>query len=253
MKFRVLGCHGGEAPGFRATAFLIDDVFAVDAGGIVGALPITAQARLEAVALSHIHLDHMKDLAMVADNTFALRRSPLDVYGAETTVKHLKRHLFNDRLWPDFTRIPSPSRPTVRLHPIPLEKDVRIGRLTIRAIQVFHTVESVAFLVSDGDGTIAVSGDTGPTTRLWEVVNATDNLRAILVECSFPNALQEVADLSGHFTPQTLKIELEKIADHDVPIFVYHLKPPFYGEVARELRGIGRRLRILKLADEFRF
>ena len=71
-----------------------------------------------------------------------------------------------------------------------------------------HPVESCGFVISDGTASLAMSGDTGPTDKLWKVLNKTPNLKALLLETSFPNALQELADISGHLTPETLAAEL---------------------------------------------
>jgi ribonuclease BN (tRNA processing enzyme) len=37
------------------------------------------------------------------------------------------------------------------------------------------------------DATIAYSGDTGPTDRLWKLLNQEKNLKALLLELSFPD------------------------------------------------------------------
>ena len=64
-------------------------------------------------------------------------------------------------------------------------------------------MESCGFVVRHGGSALAISGDTGPTDRLWEVLNGTANLKALLLETSFPNQMQALADLSGHLTPRT--------------------------------------------------
>ena len=59
MRLRVLGCHGGESATHRTTCFLIDDVLALDAGALTRGLSVPEQAKIDAVVLSHIHLDHI--------------------------------------------------------------------------------------------------------------------------------------------------------------------------------------------------
>ena len=61
--------------------------------------------------------------------------------------------------------------------------------------------------------------DTGPTHRFWEVLNRVKRLKVVITEASFPNELQELADVSGHLTPQTLDRELKKLK-HDVPVYL---------------------------------
>jgi cAMP phosphodiesterase len=72
----------------------------------------------------------------------------------------------------------------------------------------------------------------------------------VVLEASFPNRLQELADLSRHLTPQTLAKEVEKLGMPSVPILVTHLKPQYRAEIIKDLKTIkGYRLRILKEGD----
>ncbi len=90
-------------------------------------------------------------------------------------------------------------------------------------------------------------GDTGPTERVWSVAKRKRNLSGVVLEASFPNRLQELADVSRHLTPQTLAKEVEKLGNTSVPILVTHLKPQYREEIIKELKKIkGHRLKILK-------
>ena len=97
------------------------------------------------------------------------------------------------------------------------------------------------------------SGDTGPTDELWRHVNALDDLKALMMEVSFPNAEAELAHRSRHHTPHTLDVELGKLTHRDeLPVLLYHIKPVFEAQVLRELGKIGgRHLQILQIGDEF--
>ena len=66
------------------------------------------------------------------------------------------------------------------------------------------------------------------------MANETPNLKALITECSFPNRMQAVADISLHLTPKTLAEELAKL-ECDVPVLVYHFKPPYVDELRTEL------------------
>ena len=83
---------------------------------------------------------------------------------------------------------------------------------------------------------IIFTSDTAPTERIWEVANSTDDLAAVITEVSFPNRLQDVADVSLHMTPQGLVGELAKLKK-DVAVFLYHFKPPYVDELRTELAG----------------
>jgi 3',5'-cyclic-nucleotide phosphodiesterase len=253
VELRVLGCHGGETPKHRTCAFVIDDVLAIDAGSLTSGLDVREQARLEACLVSHAHLDHVRDLATIADTRCQLGCPPLTIAGTRGTLRALRQHFFNNLLWPDFAMIPSPDQPTIRYLELEPEQPAAIAGHTVRAILVTHTIEAAAFLVEGRDGSIAYSGDTGPTERLWEVLNAQQSLRALLMEVSFPNREQGLATLSGHHTPRTLSAELREYrAPQDLPTLLYHIKPVFQAEVERECAALrGLNMQVLKLMDRF--
>lgn len=254
MDLRIIGCHGGETPRHRTSAFVIDDRLAIDAGSLTSGMDLKAQCTLEAVLVSHAHLDHIRDLATIADNRAQNSCPPLVIAGTRQTIAILKKHFFNGLLWPDFTVIPSKRKPTIAYKVLLPEVVTRIGAYKVRAIMVSHTIECCAFVVEGKDGTLAYSGDTGPTERLWTVLNdEVDNLKAMLMEVSFPNREQRVATLSGHHTPRTLSAELKKYRNSkDLPILLYHIKPVFQAEVEREVAKIkGANLTVPNLGDQF--
>jgi cAMP phosphodiesterase len=251
MKMRVLGCYGGELPKHRTTCFLIDGALALDAGALTASLSLEELLRVEDVVVSHSHLDHVKDLPLLVDLLVGRRRRPVTVHASTACARSLRRHLFNDQLWPDFTRIPSRSRPVLEIRPFRPGEAFRVGRYRVLPIPVSHPVESCGFVVSDGKAAFGLSGDTGPTDLLWKVFNSDPGLKTIILETSFPNELQSLADISGHLTPATLKLELEKLHKREgARLFFYHLKPAFVGQVKRELRDLGIAGRVLKSGDE---
>lgn len=253
MELRVLGCHGGETPIHRTSAFVLDRSLAIDAGALTSGLELSEQARLDAVIVSHAHLDHVRDLATIVDNRCQVGCAPLVIAGTAGTLAALRAHFFNNVLWPDFTQIPSAGGPTIRYVELEPERPTEVGRFTVRAVLVSHTIESAGFIIESEHGALAYSGDTGPTDRFWQVLNEQRELRALLMEVSFPNREQRLATASGHHTPQTLGKELTKyVSPKDLPTLLYHIKPVFQSEVEHEcaeLRGLN--LHVLGLGDQF--
>ena len=242
MRIEVLGCAGGETRGSGTTAFLIDGRVALDAGSITHALSLDQQAAIEVVCLSHVHLDHVRDLPLLADNLFGIRGRPLEVVCCPATAKSLREHLFNDVLWPDFFELPNPHHP--QGHPI-LEMRVTMtgdllyaAGLEIETVAVQHPVACRAHLVRDVGGTFAFSADTGPTVEFWRVCAARDDLRVLVVDVSFPNELEELARLSGHLTPALLGASLQGF-DRDVPIRLYHSKPEAVVQLQHQVAALG--------------
>ncbi|MBI5070312.1 MAG: 3',5'-cyclic-nucleotide phosphodiesterase [Deltaproteobacteria bacterium] len=254
MRLRILGCSGGELPRHRTTCFLVDGRLAIDAGALTATLTLRQLARVDDIILTHSHFDHVKDVPLAADLLIGHRKTPLRVHASSECAATLRDSIFNGRLWPDFTRLPTRQNPVLQIRPFTPGKRFKAGRYAVDPVAVHHPVESVGFVLSDGKATIGVSGDTGPTTAFWKRINAERDLVALLVEMSFPNALQRLADVSGHLTPNTLARELAKVNRNGYPVYLYHLKPAYEAELRRDLRKLALdNVRILAMGDEFHF
>ncbi|MFQ5881704.1 MAG: MBL fold metallo-hydrolase [Candidatus Methylomirabilales bacterium] len=252
MRYRVLGCFGGEAPGYHLSSFLLDDTVLIDAGSVTAILEISAQLRIEAVLLTHSHLDHVRGLAHLADNFFGRRERPILVYSIEPVLEGLKGSLLNNVLWPDFTEIPNSHTPILDFCSLPEGKATSIGHLRVTPVRLSHAVISVGYLIEGDFGALLHLGDTGPTEEVWRVVRGMPGLKAVMIETSFPNRLQLLADLSGHLTPQGLKGELAK-ANMNARIYVYHMKPQYAQEIVQELKQLAPECQVLEQGREYRF
>lgn len=254
MRLRVLGCSGGELRRHRSTCFLVDGELAIDAGALTAALSLDELLEVHDILLTHAHLDHVKDVPLLADLLVGRRARPLIVHASTVCARVLKENVFNGEIWPDFTRLPDARKPILTIKAFDPRRRFRVGRYTVQPVPVAHPVESVGFVLSDGHDAIAISGDTGPTTAFWRAVNAADNVRALLVETSFPTRMQAIADVSGHLTPRTLAGELSKLERNGFPVYLYHLKPAFASELRRELSSLKLRgVRVLATGEELRF
>jgi cAMP phosphodiesterase len=253
MQLRVLGCHGGETPKHRTSSFLLGDEVAIDAGAITSMLSLEEQTRIRSVLVSHPHMDHVRDLATLADNRCQQGGATLDIVGVPATIDALRKHFFNDIIWPDFTLIDSKEGPTVRFVEVQPNQVADVDGYQVTPIMVNHTVDTSAFIVRQNEASIVYGGDTGPTEELWTHINALDDLQALMIEVSFPTDEAELAYNSRHLTTETLASELAKLEQSDeLPIFLYHIKPTFEAKVLKELAHIrGRNLQVLQLEDEF--
>ena len=236
MQLTVLGPHGGELPGCRSTCFLVDGVLALDAGALTSTLALDELVKIDDVLLTHSHFDHIKDLPLLADVLVGRRDKPVTIWANTECIETLRENLFNNVLWPDFTRIPTKKTPVYRLKAFKSGASFKIGKYQVKSVSVTHPVESCGFVINDGHSSLAMSGDTGPTEKLWKLLNRIDDLKVLLLETSFPNALQALADISGHFTPQTMLAELEKFNRRDCEVLLYHLKPAFVDVLKREVK-----------------
>jgi ribonuclease BN (tRNA processing enzyme) len=237
MKIEVIGGYGGESADCRMTCLLINDRIALDAGSLSQALPIESQVAVDWIVLSHSHLDHTNSLPFVIENIFGRRDRPLDVHTSAATIYAIRKYLLNNATWPDFTLLPSHLEPVVNFREIFDETPIELDGVRFTPIPVSHPVPTHGFLIEEGDSAFLWSSDTGPTQRLWEVANGARNLKAISVETSFDNAMQEVADVSLHLTPRTLERELAKL-ERKVPILLHHMKPPCVGAIRAEVKRL---------------
>jgi len=236
------------------TSFLIGGTVAVDAGAITRALTIAEQRAIRHVIITHTHMDHTSSLPFLIENLFGSDGDPVSIYSTGSVLGAVRRHLFNNDTWPDFSRIPNHLYPSLRFQVIEPEvpfviSGVAGGDLEITPIPVSHVVPTTGLLLRQRGSSLLFTSDTGPTDRVWEVANSTADLVALVTECSFPNRLQAVADVSLHLTPQTLATELAKLS-HDVTIYLYHFKPPYVEELRAELESTMLTHRVTELVQD---
>lgn len=237
MHIKVLGCYGGELPGKKTSCLMINHRLVIDAGALTGSISLEEQADIDYILLSHAHLDHVLDVGFLADNVFGKRDKPVQIVSTKTILAQLKKHVLNNRIWPDFTVIPNPRDPILKLKPIKTNEWFKLGKLKIMAVPVNHAVSAVGYIVEENGRSMVYSGDTGPTTRLWKEVNKLKDLKAVFIETSFPDSVQDVADVSGHLTPRTLIGELAKVNQNGMDVYIYHLKPAYLETLTKEIRA----------------
>lgn len=254
MKLRILGCSGGIGGNLRTTSFLLDHDILIDAGTGVSELSLTELSVIDHVFITHSHLDHITSVPFMVDSVGFMRDRPLTVYATNETLDILKQHIFNWKIWPDFTEIPNAQQPFMRYQAIELGETTMLAGRKITAIPANHVVPAVGYHLDSGKASLVFSGDTTTNDALWQVVNQIDNLRYLIIETAFSNSEKELAILSKHLCPSLLVDELKKL-QRDAEIFITHLKP---GELELTMKQIehgvrGRKLKMLMNNQEFEF
>lgn len=225
MRLTVLGCAAGIGGREQLTTCLrLDHDILLDAGTGLGSLGIDELIRIDHVFLSHCHLDHVAGLALLLDTVVGRRAVPITLHATPAVLAVLREHLFNWSLWPDFTRIPSAVAPLLRMEPMTPGSTVTLGARNLTSFPVNHTVDACAYWVHNATSGILFTGDMASTPALWSAFHAEPKLARVIVDCSFPNAESDIANLSKHFCPQTLIADLRGMPER-VEFFVYHLKP----------------------------
>lgn len=218
--------------------FVVDDLVAIDAGSLAMATTSTQKKQIRDVILTHAHLDHIAGLPLYIDDLFATLRRPVCVYATDEVIEVLERDIFNWSVYPRFSELENDNGKVMQYFPFETGKPFSVKHLQVKAVQVNHNVPSVGFIVSDGKTTFALTSDTSEMDGFWQVLNAEKNLSAVLVECAFPNELEELAQISYHLTPKTLKKELEKIERPDCLIYVVNIKPMYRDDIVRQIEEL---------------
>ena len=220
----------------RPTSVVVNGKVALDAGALAGGIDLVRQQQLEAVVLTHAHADHICELPFFLENIAATLRPPVRIYGSVATLYAVRRHLINNHIWPDLDA--STIRPRVmEFVEVEAEQPFVAGGVQWTPFAVDHTVPTFGYVIKDGDSAVIWSSDTGATERMWELINADPSISTAMVEVSFDNARQELADRTGHLTPNGLQSELTK-CHRDVRLLVHHLKPIFVDQLRRELEDL---------------
>ena len=253
MEVRVLGCSGSPVPGQLTSCLLLDGQVLLDAGGVTARLSVEEQLAIDHVLVSHAHLDHVYDLAFLADNVMAQRSAPLQVWAPQEVLDVLKKNLFNDQLWPDLTQLKLHDFPVLEFCPLSKGGVTQVGGLEVSWARTEHPVFSAGYLVASQSAVILYSGDTTSTHELWALGNRAGALSALFVETSFPNRLEELAIKTGHLSPGLLEKELEKLDKPELPVKIFHMKPQYLEEISKELVFCRTRCQILQGDERFVF
>ena len=224
MKLRILGCSGGIGGELRTTSMLLDNDTLIDAGTGVGDLSVAELTLIDHVFVTHSHMDHVTSIPFLADTVGGMRTKPITVHATRETLGILREHLFNWKLWPDFSQIPDVRNPVLRYQEIEVGVPVSLGGRHITAVPANHVVPAVGFQLDSGKASLVFTGDTTTNDALWPYVNRIGNLRYLIIETALSDRERELAVASKHLCPTLLADELRKLASSP-EIYITHLKP----------------------------
>jgi ribonuclease BN (tRNA processing enzyme) len=235
MKLTVLGCSGGIGSGRHTTSLLVDDDVLIDAGSGLTRLDFEHLLKIDHVFLTHGHLDHVLGLPLMLDSVGDLRDTPVTVHALPEVLDVLAAHLFNWKLWPDFREIPSAEAPWLRFEALDFGGAVTVAGRTFRPLPANHVVPACGLQVATAGGSLVFSGDTGPSEPLVAALNDIADLRHLIIETSFENALADIARASKHHWPDSLAADLGmlRVAPE---VWITHLKPGNESAIMNELR-----------------
>ena len=226
--------------------------YLLDAGDGVSTLSFDDQTKIEQIILSHAHLDHICSLPFLALNLLESGRYPINIITPAPVIKTVKTHIMNTEVSPDFSIIPSIQRPVYKYREIFDHKEEDIGGVYITPIFVKHIIPCYGYIIRNNDDAIIYSGDTCDATGIFEIADTIDNLRAIVIEVTFSSVYQELADESQHLTPDSLRMQLEKLKSK-TKLYLYHMKSRQLDKIGDECNKIGRDLELLQQGRTYKF
>jgi cAMP phosphodiesterase len=241
MEIRLLPSSfekdGSASARQHLACLVINDRVAVDAGSLAMAATEEIHRKLRDVVLTHAHLDHIAGLPLFVDDLFATLDAPIKVHALKDVIDVLERDVFNWSVFPRFSELQISSGPAVEYRPVTPGQSFEIAELSFRLFSADHKVPSAGVLVRDGSSSVAITGDTASLVGLKEIVSETGDLKAVLVECAFPNELTEIARSSHHMTPLLLADELAKLRP-SCPVLIINIKPRYRDQVVAQLNEL---------------
>jgi ribonuclease BN (tRNA processing enzyme) len=229
MKIKILGCSGGIGDELRTTSIRVDDDILIDAGTGVGDLSMDDLLAIDHIFVTHSHLDHIAFIPFLLDTVMGFRDSPVTVHASPETIATLRTHIFNWKVWPDFSVIPDESSALLHYKALVVGETINLSGRKITALPANHVVPAMGYHVDSGQASLVFTGDTTTCDALWHEVNKITNLKYLIVETAFSNDEIELAKLSKHLCPSLLEEELGKLtlATSTTPVEVYvtHLNP----------------------------
>jgi len=241
MNIQVLGAHNCESQSSKFTCLLIDDVLAIDAGGLTSSLSFEAQQKLKAILLTHQHYDHIRDIPAIG-MTFFLHQATINIYSTQAVYDALTTYLLNGKLYPNFLEQPQPN-PTIKSTIIEPYRTEQIEGYSVLATEVNHSVPTIGYQVTSPDCKIVFyTADTGPgLAKCWKYASP----QLLITEVIGSNRYSESAKGAGHLTPSLLKQELitfQEVKGYLPQVVVVHMTPTLEKEIEAEIAVVAKAL-----------
>lgn len=251
-KITILGAYGTKSKGFGTSAFYLDEKNVIDAGNLLHPLEANC-AKIENIYLTHSHLDHICDIAYIVDNYFSLRQKSLNIIALPKTIEALQKHFLNDQIWPDFSKIILENSTEMSIRYTEIEYGVEYFIDDISSIEAFetdHTVPSCGYIYKKRDTAILITADTYSLSKAIELINTREEICSVVIECSFPSEMFELAKESKHLTPKIFFERLKALQRDDFTLYINHIKPLFLEKIVQEIEQYRGKWKPIILKDE---
>jgi cAMP phosphodiesterase len=172
--------------------------------------------------------------AASSSRVIGMRDKPIVIHATIETWNIIKNHVFNWKVWPDFTVIPDAVNPVMTYSEIKMGQTVELGGRRFTPIPANHVVPAVGYHIEGEKESMVFTGDTTTCPALWQVVNRIHNLKYLIIETAFGNDEKWLAELSKHLCPSLVIAELRQLR-RAAQIYITHLKPGAGETIMRQI------------------
>jgi cAMP phosphodiesterase len=247
----VLGAHGAKSSEGGSSSFYLNAQHVVDAGNLL--LPLEEKSvHIETIWLTHSHLDHIADIAYILDNYYEERTKSLKIYALEETIEALQKHFFNNKIWPDFSKIPlhNAKEMTITYHEVNIGEEYPLGDgKTVQAFLGDHSVPSIGYKIRAGASAILLSADTYSLEHIVQMVKEDASITSLVLECSFPIRMAELARMSKHLTADYLFEGISTLEELNLTLYINHIKPVYSDIIKEEIVELQGKWNVVILED----
>jgi 3',5'-cyclic-nucleotide phosphodiesterase len=237
LQITFLGCFGGiDTDSKKTTCYLLNENTIIDAGTGLNSLGLDELNKIDDIILTHAHWDHVACLPLMVDAIFSLRKKPVNIWASSEILSIISKHMFNNELWPDFTKINmiNSSDAIVKLNELNEKRTQTIGDCEIALLPANHGIPACGIRVKNNNKSYIFSGDSADCPEFWDHVNNDSTLDGLIVECSYPESLHELALLTMHLSVTNIKKRTKNLPENVKKIIV-HRKPGFEKKIQDEL------------------
>ncbi len=177
---------------------------------------------LDAILITHNHLDHIGDILPILKARWLSGCDYIDIYGVRGTRS------FMESLIEAYAYLRNKLK--FKIHEGLSE--FRIGEFRIDVIPTYHSIESQAYLISDGEKSVLISGDTRAFKELMEI-----ECDVLIHEMSLPFGYSS----TDHTTPENFAENLKFC--NAKTVYLTHIYPQtleVLDDIMRYLRGVRR-------------
>ena len=174
--------------------------------------------QLDAVFLTHLHLDHSADLLPLANAKYLMGEGEIHIFGPEGTELFLQRAL---------AAYPYLNRMAMEVQELSPGDGVDLKGFSISCAKALHSVTALGYRIEAQGKVVAYSGDTEPSGEIAGIAKGADLL---IHECSFPEPYQ----VTYHTTPVKLAESLSEVGR----IVLTHLYPQAAGHEADMAKAV---------------